>query len=84
MRAIMAIGVAALALAGCAPQAAISNLTTDQVVVVSAGDDNGAASMQTAAQGCAVHKRVAVPISRLCMDQWCFQKQVLFACKVPD
>lgn len=74
------LGVAVLALAACGTSAVVTNLTTDQAVVTVMGDDN-AVVMATAGQACAVHKRVAVPISHVCMDIYCWQRQVLFACK---
>lgn len=78
-RSISAI-IAMLTLTACGTQAVITNLTTDQVVVTASGDD-GAIIMAVAQQGCAVHKRSAVPISQLCLDLYCLQRQVLFACK---
>lgn len=69
-----------LALAGCAPSAAIVDIEEDKVVVSATGDEDALAA-QEAQRGCAVYGRTAVPLSAWCLDAICSRAHYLFACR---
>lgn len=70
---------ALLAVSGCASPV-IYDLESDKVMVQAT--DDSAATMHTADAGCTIHDRKAVgPLSHRCLDNSCFKKIYLFACK---
>jgi hypothetical protein len=69
-----------LALAACAPHAAIIDLEDDKVLVEASGDDE-ALVVEEARRGCAIHGRIAVPLSSWCLDAVCSHAHYLFACR---
>lgn len=76
---LLAAAVLGLVVA-CAGEPVISDIGTDKVKVVG----NGARPeqiMSKAADGCALYKKKPVSISFRCADQYCIQKEYLFACK---
>ena len=81
-RSLMTAFAAALALAGCAAPApaVIADIEEDKVIVESGFGTSDAAVVARAAEGCALHERVAYPVSRRCMDQYCYRVHHLFAC----
>ncbi len=76
-------GVLAIAfvLGGCAAEAVISDLETDKVIVQSRLGTKPEDVAAKAREGCALHGRMAVPISKQCLDNYCFSANHLFACK---
>ena len=73
--------LAGLALAGCATRAVISDLETDKVKVQHNNQPDDTLVMKTANDGCRIHNRYALAISSRCLDQYCINKETLFACK---
>ena len=69
-----------LALAACAPHAAIIDFEEDKVLVEASGDDE-ALVLEEARRGCAIHGRTAVPLSSWCLDAVCSHAHHLFACR---
>ena len=81
MRRLAIMIVCALAVGGCAAPAVIADLESDKVIVQGnqlTGDEAIAAK---AAEGCAVHGRKAVAVSKWCAGTYCSVKRYLFACK---
>ena len=78
---LLAAGV--LSLAACAPPA-ISDIATDKVKVQSAVDDAKAVNAE-AEKGCAIYKRVPVPISKRRVPTGAYTAvyEYLFACQDP-
>jgi len=71
---------AAIFLSGCVTKAVISDLESDKVIVQATGNDM-AIIMAEARRGCSMHGRVPQEVSYRCLDNYCVQKEYLFACK---
>lgn len=71
-----------LSLAACASPPAISDIATDKVKVQSEIDDPKAATAE-AQKGCAIYKRVPVPISKrqIRTGPYAYMFEYLFACQ---
>ncbi len=81
MRRLAIVIVCALAAGGCAAPAVIADLETDKVIVQGNEYTDEDAIAAKAAEGCAVHGRKAVPVSKWCTGAYCSAKRFLFACK---
>ena len=77
--ALAALGTT-LMLTGCQTRAVISDLEDDKVIVQAVGGDMAVIDAE-ARRGCSIHGRRPVQISYTCMDDYCFKKQYLYACK---
>lgn len=82
MRAFMALGASAVLLAACGPQpAVISDINDSSVKVMAYPRTPKEAVRAEANRGCATYGKVAQPMSYQCVDEYCWTKQVLYACK---
>lgn len=82
MRAFMALGASAVLLTACGPQpAVISDIDDSSVKVMSYPRTPKEAVRAEANRGCQTYGKVAQPMSYQCMDEYCWTKQVLYACK---
>ncbi len=69
-------------LAACvATPAVIADLEEDKVIVRSDLLTEDSDVLRKARDGCAIHDRVPVRISYTCVDEYCSQKNHLFACR---
>ncbi len=73
----------ALVIAGCAPSQAIKDLEEDKVIVAETGDMRSRIEdiERLAQEGCALHRREAVPISVI--TGYYGRREYLFACVSP-
>ena len=78
---ILGILVIAFLVGGCAAPAVIADLETDKVIVQSRLGTSPEDIAAKAREGCALHGRTAVPISKQCLDNYCISANHLFACK---
>lgn len=67
-------------LAACSPPV-IADLEHDKVIVQAEYGTDPATIASEASRGCAIHGRHAIPISKRCVDEYCFTSNHLFACK---
>ena len=67
--------------AGCAAPAIISDINDSSLKVQIGLGTTDEMLMTKAREGCALYGKTPVRISHICMDGYCFRKQVLFACK---
>ena len=79
MRHLLALGIAGLAVAGCA-QTVIAHLDSDSVVVEAGLYSKEQTVWNTASEGCAEYGKVAQPIRLQCLNESCTQKHHHFAC----
>jgi hypothetical protein len=73
------LGIVVLVL-GCGPDAVITDLKSDRVVVQASGDDKSAIAAE-ARRGCAMHNKKAEAVTSRCLDNDCDEKEYLFMCK---
>ncbi len=67
---------------GCAPvEPVISDINDSSLKVQSGLGTTDAMVMSKAREGCSLYNKTPVAISHQCLDQYCFRKSVLFACK---
>jgi len=69
-------------IAGCETSAVLSDVSEDAVRVQAMGNDR-AMIMPEARRGCTIYGRTPIEISYRCLDEYCIQKEYLFACKPP-
>ena len=82
MKALVPAVVSALLVFGCTPRPAVISDINDSSLKVETGLGTTDAMIQaTAAEGCALYGKTPVWISHRCIDEYCFRKTVLFACK---
>lgn len=72
----------AFGIAACTTHPVIADLEEDKVIIQARGNDISAVQAE-ARKGCQIHGREPVSISYSCLDEYCFKKQYLFACKTP-
>ena len=81
MTKIIALGTVAIVLAACtATPAIISDLETDKVKIQGGLGTTEEMINAKANEGCAMHDRVAHPLSQVCLDNYCIRAEYLFAC----
>ena len=81
MRRLLALGIVALAVAGCAEASiAISHLDVDKVTVKAGYLTPSQRVFNAAAKGCATHGKVAQPTGTDCVNESCTVKNYRFAC----
>ena len=81
MRYLLAVAIVGLAVAGCAATSiGIAHLDSDKVVVKAGYKTPSQKVFDRAATGCAVHDKVAQPVSTECVDEACTVKNFHFAC----
>lgn len=71
---------ALLLVAACGTTAVISDIGQDKVKVVASGNDASIIGGK-AIEGCAIYKKKPIALSQRCLDNYCIQKEYLFACK---
>lgn len=82
MRRVLALAAAAVLLTACGPQpAVISDINDSSVKVMSYLRTPKEAVRAEANRACGTYGKTAQPISYQCMDEYCWTKQVLYACK---
>lgn len=79
MRHVLILAALSIVLAGCVTQAVVSDLESDKVKVRATGNDM-AVIMAEARRGCAMHGRTPRQVSFVCLDNYCINKEYLFAC----
>ncbi len=67
--------------AGCARPAVISDINDSSLKVQTGLGTTDEMLMTKAREGCGLYGKTPVRISHTCRDEYCFSKQVLFACK---
>ena len=68
--------------AGCAAAPAVISDINDSSLKVQTGMGTTDEMLMTKArEGCGLYGKTPIRISQTCMDEYCFRKQVLFACK---
>ena len=72
--------ISLLLLPACTSRAVIADLESDKAIVQLSGNDLGVADAE-AAWGCDIHGKGAYRISTNCIDNYCFTKNILYACK---
>lgn len=76
------IGVAFAALAACTPPAPVISDISDSAIKIQSYSDNSTGDVtRKANEGCSIYKKTATAISYSCLDNYCMQKEYLFACK---
>lgn len=67
--------------AGCARSAVISDISDSSLKVQTGLGTTDEMVMRKAREGCGLYGKTPVRISHICLDGYCFSKQILFACK---
>lgn len=81
MKCLLAIGIVALAVAGCAEASiAITHVESDEITVKAGYLTPSQRVFNAAAKGCAAHGKVAQPINVECVGESCTVKNYDFAC----
>ena len=77
---VTAVAIATVG-AGCASTpAVIADLEEDKVIVQKGLGTSDHEILAKAKEGCALHGRIPIPLSKVCLDQYCFEENHLFAC----
>ncbi len=66
---------------GCADTAVISQINDSSLEIQAGLGTTDDMIMAQARWGCGIYNKTPVAISRRCLDEYCFRKAVLFACK---
>ena len=81
MRYLLAVGIAGLAVSGCAATSiGIAHLESDKVTVKAGYKTPSQRVFDAATKGCAAYDKVAQPLSTDCVDEACTVKNFHFAC----
>ena len=68
--------------AACQPAPAVISDISDSALTVQAGTGTTRADIEAqAVEGCGLYDREPVEISQRCLDEYCFRKAILFACR---
>ena len=74
--------VMVVVVAGCQATPPVISEINDSSVKVQGGMGTTDQDYRSKArEGCGIYSKTEVPISHVCLDQYCLRKEVLFACK---